>query len=205
MKRRIVSALVTFTLSTTAVGAVAQDKPLPTDPDTREIAQYRLTMEGVHKVAAATRAMAAEMKNDPRVLELKKLDEQIQALEAKEERTEAEEEELQKLNARQEELERGVGAMLGGNPKSLSEMTAQIEKVPAMAKALRAAGMTPREYSTFMLALMQAAMVAGFQKSGMMKEIPKDVNTENVKFILDHEKELQALQKEMQSLDPTKK
>jgi len=204
MKLRIMSALVTFTLGA-AVGALAQPKAAQTDPDTREIAQYRLTMEGVHKVAAATRAMAAEMKNDPRVLEMKKLDEQIQALETKEERTEAEEEQLEKLNARQEELERAFGGMIGSNPKSLSDMAARIEKVPAMAKALRAAGMTPREYSTFMLAMMQAAMVAGFQKSGMVKEIPKDVNPENVKFILDHEKELQALQKEMQSLAPTRK
>jgi hypothetical protein len=69
-----------------------------------------------------------------------------------------------------------------------------------MANGLKAAGMAPREYATFMMAMLQASMVAGFKKSGMLKEIPKDVSAENVKFIEEHQKELEALQKEFQGL-----
>lgn len=47
-----------------------------------------------------------------------------------------------------------------------------------------------------------AVMIAGFQKSGLLKELPKElkeVNPENVKFILGHEAELAGMRKEMRS------
>jgi hypothetical protein len=69
--------------------------------------------------------------------------------------------------------------------------------------ALNAAGLAPREYSKYMLASMMAGMVAGFQKSGMLKELPanlKEVHPDNVKFMIDHEAELTAMQKEMEKL-----
>jgi hypothetical protein len=199
MKTRTTLAALTVILAATV--ASAQPKGM-SDADTRELAQYRLTMDTVNKVVAATRAMALEAKKDPRFQEAMKIDAEIKALEAKEERTEADEARLEKLTARKEELGEGFAEADMTDAKSLSDMAAQIEKFPPMAKGLRAAGMTPREYATFMLAMIQASMVAGFQKSGMMKEIPREVNPENVKFILAHEKELQALQKEMQALNP---
>ena len=51
------------------------------------------------------------------------------------------------------------------------------------------------------LASLMGGMVAGFQKSGMLKEMPKDlkeVNPENVKFMLDHEAELAEMQNAME-------
>jgi hypothetical protein len=50
-----------------------------------------------------------------------------------------------------------------------------------------------------MLSMMQAGMVAGFKKAGMLKEIPKDVSPENVKFMEEHEAQLKALQQEMEA------
>ena len=70
--------------------------------------------------------------------------------------------------------------------------------------ALTKAGLTPRDYSKYILASLMAGMVAGFQKSGVLKELPKDlkeVNPENVKFLLAHEAELAAMQKELEKLE----
>ncbi|HEX6974638.1 MAG TPA: hypothetical protein VF147_09560 [Vicinamibacterales bacterium] len=185
----------------TATGAAAQAKP-QMDADARELAAYRLTMESVNKVAAATRAMAVEMKKDPRYQEAMKLDADIKALEKKDELTDAEDTKLQQMKEKREQLSEALDDGSLSNSKSLSEMAAAIEKFPPMANGLRAAGMTPREYAKFMMAMLQASMVAGFKKSGMMKEsdIPKEVNLENVRFIEEHQKELEALQKELQGL-----
>jgi hypothetical protein len=79
-------------------------------------------------------------------------------------------------------------------------MEALIRKFPPMANGLRKAGMSPREYATFMLAMVQASMVAGFRKSGMIKELPPEVNPENVKFVEEHEAELKAMQAEWEKL-----
>jgi hypothetical protein len=187
----LVAALVA---STTA--AATQQK----DPDAQEIASYRLTMEGVNKVAAATRAMVAEMKKDPKFQELMKLDADIKALEKKEERTEAEDETLEQLKSKKEELSDSLDNMSMNDAKTLSDMEAQIRKFPPLMNALRSAGMTPREYSKFTLAMLQAGMVAGFKKSGLVKEIPKEVSAENVKFVEEHEAELKALQQEWEAL-----
>ena len=54
-----------------------------------------------------------------------------------------------------------------------------------------------------MLASLMAGVVAGFQKSGALEELPKElkeVNPDNVKFILEHEAELTAMRKEMENL-----
>jgi hypothetical protein len=54
----------------------------------------------------------------------------------------------------------------------------------------------------------EAAMIHGMMKSGLVEEVPKElaasVNMENVKFVAEHEKELEAFGKEMQALRPKK-
>jgi hypothetical protein len=60
--------------------------------------------------------------------------------------------------------------------------------------------MAPREYAKFWLAFIQAAFAHGFKKSGMLKELPPDVNPENVRFIDEHAAEIEAMQKEFQAL-----
>jgi hypothetical protein len=172
----------------------------PADADLKEVANYKLTMATVEKVKVATRAMIAEIKKDPKYQQLMKLEAEIEALEKKDDRTEAEDQKLAALNEQKELESSADGPLSLGQANSLSEMEANIRKSPPIAKALESAGMSPREYATFMMAMIQASMVAGFKKAGMMKELPKDVNPENVKFIEEHEAELKAMQEEFEKL-----
>ena len=59
-----------------------------------------------------------------------------------------------------------------------------------MAAALRKEGLTAREYSKFMLAMLQSGFAAGLQKAGLLKQTPEGVNPANIKFIIDHEEDL---------------
>ncbi|HWK09399.1 MAG TPA: hypothetical protein VNR64_05075, partial [Vicinamibacterales bacterium] len=78
--------------------------------------------------------------------------------------------------------------------KTIDEMAAKIKTFPPLANALSKEGVAPREYAVFTLAVLQAGMAAGMQKAGMLKQLPPGVNSENVKFILDHEAEFKKLQ-----------
>ena len=183
------------------VSGLAAQGARPSDADLKEIANYKLTMETVEKVKVATRAMITEIKKDPKYQQLLKLEAEIDALEKKDPRTEADDEKLAALNEEKEKLESASDGPLSlGQANSLSEMEANIRKSPPIANALQSAGISPREYATFMMAMIQASMVAGFKKAGMMKELPKDVNPENVKFIEEHEAELKAMQAEFEKL-----
>ena len=195
--------LVVLTLvSALASPAYAQKKM--EDADAKEIASYRLTTSALTKVVSVNRAMMARMQHDPKVQEALKVDKAIEALEAKDELTEAEEKQLEALRVRQEQLEASADNPLGGDTKSLSEMEARIREYPPLMQALQKEGMAPREYAKFWLAFVQAAFVQGFKKSGMLKEIPPDVNPENVKFVEEHAAEIEAMQKEFEALGKDK-
>ena len=195
--RRGVLALLLVSM----ISGVSAQGQRPSDADLKEIAKYQLSMETVEKVKVATRAMIAEIKKDPKYQRLLKLEAEIDALEKKDDRTEAEDAKLAALNEEKEKLESSSDGPLSlGQANSLTEMEANIRKSPPIANALQSAGMSPREYATFMMAMIQASMVAGFKKAGMMKELPKDVNPENVKFVEAHEAELKAMQAEFEKL-----
>lgn len=190
-----------------ASSAAAQGVPGTDDPDYKEILAYRLTLPTVQKMGQATRNMAEAIKNDPRFKRQQALEAEIEKLDAKSDLTEADQARLDKLEQELEELENS--SALGADSKdTLSDMAAAIKKEPAIAKALTDAGVDAREYATFMLAYFQAAMVHGMMKSGMVKDIPKElaaaVNMENVKFVAQHEKEFEAFAKEMEALRPRK-
>lgn len=222
-----------------------------TDADMRELRAYRLTMAAVRQVDAATVAMAAEMKKDPKYQEFLKLEAQIsaleqkgapteaeqklaadiEALESKEEwtdaeaarleqlreqldaleqrragRTEADEARLEQLREQRDALEAAVGPGLE-KAESLSDWEAAIRQYPPMARALRAAGMSPRDYAKFWLSMLGAGMVAGLKMAGHMQAMPKEVadvvSAENVKFVEQHAAELTALQKKWEALGKT--
>jgi hypothetical protein len=179
-----------------APSAVAQTKPTA---DTQELAAYRLSMATVNKVAAANRAMVTELKKDPRFQEMAKLDAEIKALRKKEDTTEAEDARLEKLEARKEELSDTMNDLSFANAETLTDMEAQIRKSPRLMAGLTAANLTPREYAKFMLSALQAGMVAGLKKQGVIKEVPKDIPAENVAFMEQHEAELKALQEAWKS------
>jgi hypothetical protein len=198
-RRFVVLTLV----SALASAAYASQKKME-DADAKEISSYRLTAAALKKVVNVNRAMMAEMQHDPKVQEAMKVDRAIDALEAKDELTEAEQKQLDALRERQEQLEDSADNPLGGDTKSLSEMEARIREYPPLMQALQKEGMTPREYAKFWLAFIQAAFVQGFKKSGMLKEIPPEVNPENVKFIEEHAAEIEAMQKEFEALGKDK-
>ena len=189
MLNRFVTAL--FLCVIAVAPAAAQN-----DSDTKEVMAYRLTMAGVNKLNVAMRSVYEEMKSDPRVLEMKKIEADAKALSEKEELTEADEARLAALMEKKEKLEDSVGGMNVGNEKTLADMEAKVRTSPVMMRALGKAGLTPREYAKMSLAMVTSAMYAGMQKAGLLKELPKEASPENVKFILDHEAELTAMQKE---------
>jgi hypothetical protein len=198
MLKRLVPAVALAVLVASPALAQLPMKSL-NDPDAKELAAYRLTVPTLNKVVVATRTMMAEMKKDPTYQDVARIETEINALEKKDELTQAEQERLDGLIAKKEALEDSMGGLSMSNARTLDDMEAQIKKIPPMMSGLNAAELSPREYSKFMLSMLQAGMVAGFKKAGMMKEIPKEVPAENVKFMEEHEAELKALQQEMQA------
>lgn len=221
------------------------------DPDMRELQSYRLTMAAVRQVDAATMAMMAEMKKDPKYQEYLKLEAEISALEKKGApteaeqklaadiealeskgewteaeaarleqlreqldaleqkrpvRTEADEARLTRLREQRDALDETTGPQLE-RAETLSEWEAAIRQYPPMARALRAAGMSPRDYAKFMLSMLGAGMAAGMKTAGLVKELPKEVTdvipAENIRFVEQHAAELAALQKKWEALGKT--
>jgi hypothetical protein len=206
MKTRIRILSVLFLIASFVSPSVAQS-PGFSAADSKELASYRLTMETMNKVRGLMRAVTQEMTRDPKFQALQKTKNEIEVLSKKDELTEADSERLEKLQSLAEEQEHALDEDGGGmdinSAKSLDEMEAAIKASPRFVAALNTAGLTPREFSKYMLASLMAGMAAGFQKAGMLKELPKElkeINPDNVKFILEHEAELTAMQKEMEQL-----
>ena len=194
--RTAVSAMLLF-LTPAAVLAQA---PGPNDTDHKEVVAYRLTVATMHKVMQAQRDLTDAMKKDPRFIKVEGLKAEIEKLREKDDISEADEARLEKL---EEELNqaKGTGSSKNNNAQTLSQMAAAIDNVPAARAALADAGLDAREYAKFSLAAMQAGMIAGMMKSGVVKEVPKElaatVNMENVKFMQEHEAEVEAFAKLM--------
>ena len=176
--------------------------------DSKELASYRLTMETTKRVFGVMRALMQDMASDPKVQALQKTKAEIEALSKKEELSEAESARLEKLQMQAEQQEDTLQEAAGGlnlsNAQNLNEMEAAIKSNPRLMGAMNKVGLTARDYSKYILASLMAGMVAGFQKSGALKELPKElkeVNPENVKFMLEHEAELTAMRQEMETLD----
>lgn len=72
-------------------------------------------------------------------------------------------------------------------------LDSRLQKEPALRAALHTSRITPREYTTFALALFAARLAHGFVKSGAMRYVPEGVTKENVAFIDAHEHEVSAL------------
>jgi hypothetical protein len=184
-----------FVIVFTALGSVGGASQNP-DPDAREIAAYRLTAPNLTKVINVNRAVLKALMQDPKVQQGRKIDAEIDTITKKIDLTEADDKRLAELEARKEALEDALDNPLGGDTRTLGEMEARIKRYAPMQQALQAEGMAPREYAKFWMTFLQAAFAHGFQKSGMLKQLPADINPENVKFIADHEAEIQAMQKE---------
>ena len=212
MLRLPIAAAVIFVL----IGVTPAHAQGVATADDKELAAYTLTMPTLKKVVAAMRAMVEEMAQDPRYQRMMKLEDEIDAVEkeleklqSKDELTKAEEArietldaQLEKLNAEKEQQEEKLEAENPmRNPETLSDMERGIRAFPPMARALAREGLSPREYSKFMLAMMQAGMVYGFSQGKVdYAKLPAGVNPANVKFVAEHKAELDAMQKEFEAL-----
>jgi hypothetical protein len=151
-------------------------------------------------VMQAQRDLADAMKADPRFIKVEGLRAEIEKLREKDDMTEADEARLEKLEEEMNQA-KGIDSSNDDNPQTLSQMAAAINDVPAARAALAGAGLDAREYTKFSLTAMQAGMIAGMMKAGILKEVPKElaatVNMENVKFMQEHEAEVEAFAKLM--------
>ena len=85
---------------------------------------------------------------------------------------------------------------------SLDDIARKIERTPVMAAAVREAGLSPREFATITVAMMQAAMA-----SSVLQMRPKDnqdslvremkASMENIRFLREHETALKQKQEAM--------
>lgn len=172
--------------------AIPATAPAQVKGDAAEIRNYRLTMDKVRALVGVYEKAGEQMKKDPKRRELAAKEKQLEALMAKEEPTEADDRRIEKLEQEIEALERALdGDDDGGG--SLTEMARGIERNPPLASAVRSAGLKPREFAVLQLALFQAMFAHGLQKSGHLKELPKEVSPENVRFVAQHEAELAKL------------
>jgi len=190
-----VALLAGFMSLSCAAQAAAQ---AAVNPDVGEITSYKLTLPVLKQVVTATRNLITAMPSDPRFQRVQKLKAEMETLGKKEEPTDAEMQRMQKLNEEIDQISESAN-ILGGN-KSLAEIDAAANKDPLVSAALKSAGISAREFAKFFGAFMQASMLHGFQKAGTIKELPKEANLDNIKFVEQHSKEIEAFMKEMQEL-----
>ena len=206
--KQVVRSVLVACLVVSLGGVSAAQIPGLSPADSKELASYELTMDTAKKVFGAIRLMMVEMKKDPKVQALMKTEAELEALEKKEELTDAESERLEKLRELREQQKEAVDNTVFASEglqraDSLDAMEAEIRKHPKAAALLAQAGVSPREYAKFMMASVMAGMVAGFQKSGMIKDLPKElsasINPANIKFMEEHGAELEQMQKELEA------
>jgi hypothetical protein len=68
---------------------------------------------------------------------------------------------------------------------------------PGLVRALRAAKMSAREYTTFALALLAARLAHGFVKAGVLRRVPAGAAEANVAFVQANEPEITTLLAEL--------
>lgn len=174
--------------------AVPAPQAKQADPDLKELSTYTLTMDTLNKVDRSMRAAMAEMKKDPKFQEIQRLKAELEALKKKDEPTEAEQQRMETIEQRVDELEEAVTPMKMKDAATISEMAAAFQKEPRLTTALQREGLTTRELSKFMLAMIQAGFAAGMQKAGMLKTTPEGTNPANIKWFLEHEEDIKKLQ-----------
>ena len=188
MRPRI-QAAIAFLAALAPVPAAAQ---AGADADTREVMAYRLTMPKLRQLNDLYAALHRAQEADPAYQAVQKKKRELAALAKKDELTEAEGERMAKLEeeiAAAEEAEEGDEEM----EQSLSGMAARMTADPRIAGALKSSGLAAREAAVIQLAFFQAALTAEMLESGAIKEIPKEANTENVRFYRANKTEIATL------------
>ncbi len=172
-------ALTTLLVAIAAAPARAQANSAAAD--TREVQAYRLTMPKLNQLSQAMADLQRQREADPAYKRLLGKKRELAALGERDEPTEAEQERMERL---EEEIAEADQAEDGADDadQSLSGMSRRMAADPRISGALSRAQLAPREAATMQLALFQVAFAVGLMESGTIKEIPKDVNPDNVRF-----------------------
>jgi len=158
----------------------------PQSADDRELLQFRLTNEILAKAEAVAKAFDANVQKDPKMKRRLDAQREIVALDKKDNLTPAEEKRLEELTA----IVGDEPVDLGINGGSLSEISAQLTKIPAMAAALKSAGMPARDMAKFVVTAVQAAMIGGLGGAA-----PPGAAGENVKFVMANQAAIERINK----------
>ena len=88
-------------------------------------------------------------------------------------------------------------AVLGDAREMAAALDARLQTEPALAWALEAAGITPREYTQFAIGLFAARLAHGFIASGVLHGVADGPASDNVKFVEAHQREIAEVLKEL--------
>jgi len=149
--------------------------------DAREVQAYRLTMPKLNQLNQAIADLNRLRDADPAYQRLLSKKKELAVLSEKDEPSDAERERMDRLEAEIEEAKQAEDAP-EDKDQSLSAMAQRMAADPRIAGAFKRASLAPREAATMQLALLQVAFAVGMLESGTIKEIPKDVHPDNVKF-----------------------
>ena len=158
----------------------------PQSADERELAQYRLTNEILAKVEALAKAFEANVAKDPKMKKRLDAKRELDALDAKDNLSPAEQKRAHELSQIVDDGESDL-SIEGG---SLSEMSAQLMKIPPMAAALKSVGMPARDMAKFIVTAVQAAVA-----DAMGGAAPPGVSGENVKFVKANQAAIERINK----------
>jgi hypothetical protein len=184
---------VASTLALLIIGSLRPAIAQSASPDARELEAYELSMPVLEKIAAANAAAQRTQAKDPRQQKLAKQKAELAALEAKDELSNAEHERLAVLAdeiARADEGDQDDGANGAG---TIAEYAARVESSPALAAAVKAVGLSPREYATAALALLHAATAQAFMDQKLLAKLPPEVSQRNLDFVRQHRARLEKL------------
>jgi hypothetical protein len=84
-------------------------------------------------------------------------------------------------------------------PQTIADMAAFYDGQPAARRALAGAGLTSREYVTFMFTLLQAGMGSWLVERQGWDKLPPEIARENVAFYQRHKAQLDSLTAELKS------
>lgn len=88
-------------------------------------------------------------------------------------------------------------------PKTLAEIAALYDAHPGLKRAISSAGMTTREYVTFIMSMFQAGMAAWMvdQQGGKFDKVPAGIPHENIRFYQQHRAELDRIGEELKEIE----
>jgi len=87
--------------------------------------------------------------------------------------------------------------------QTIAQIAALYDGHPGLKRAVSSAGMTTREYVTFMMSMFQAGMAAWLveQQGGKFDKVPAGIPVENIRFYQQHRAELDRIGQELKAAE----